>query len=276
MKFTIENYEEYALDYLEGNLSEEDKNEYTSFLLLHPKINESFEDFQMVTLPESQLTFPDKDKLFRNDLRRRKLMPLFFRAVAAAILVLLLFNLWINRDQNKFQDQIVKIDDRHEKIMDLSLEEESTSKKDVQESEGDVVQTPEIIPDPAVEKELERILPEITLTRASTKPAESKANKDELAADLNYSENYKAENTVLIQPVVFIQKIDIYPEIALNYQIEHRPTYLIIEDEKKEDAVSKIGRLLAKANLIPTGLTDEINDIDIREKIIPESYIDLK
>ena len=76
--------------------------------------------------------------------------------------------------------------------------------------------------------------------------------------------------------MVYIESIKIRPAVENYYQIENRPTYLFLEPEKKEDTVSKIGRLLAKANLIPTGLREEITESNLREKVIPESYMDLK
>lgn len=42
-KINIENYELYALDFIEGTLSEELKEEFSAFLLLHPEIEEELE-----------------------------------------------------------------------------------------------------------------------------------------------------------------------------------------------------------------------------------------
>jgi hypothetical protein len=53
MKITKANYEAFAMDYLEGNLSDEMKSAFKSFLILHPEIASELECLS-IELPESQ------------------------------------------------------------------------------------------------------------------------------------------------------------------------------------------------------------------------------
>ncbi len=66
MKITLENYEAYYLDYIEGNLNSKDTDEFLSFLLIHPELQ--IEDIEFTSIKEyNTLTLPDtiKSKILR-------------------------------------------------------------------------------------------------------------------------------------------------------------------------------------------------------------------
>ena len=58
MKYTIDNYEEFAIDYLEDNLGKYDRQEFEAFLILHPEIKVTLEGFHLVTLPSFEAKLP--------------------------------------------------------------------------------------------------------------------------------------------------------------------------------------------------------------------------
>ena len=61
-----ENYPLYFLDYHEGRLSEEGREELMRFLEAHPDLRDEFADFELVRLErDPQLAFPGKDRLKR-------------------------------------------------------------------------------------------------------------------------------------------------------------------------------------------------------------------
>jgi len=66
MKISKHNYESFFLDYHEGNLSEELKQEVLVFLDSHPELKEEFESFEIISLTEKPVAFPGKDKLKKN------------------------------------------------------------------------------------------------------------------------------------------------------------------------------------------------------------------
>ena len=51
MKYNKENYEAFALDFIENNLSPDDRAEFEVFLLLNPDIQESISEFELVEIP---------------------------------------------------------------------------------------------------------------------------------------------------------------------------------------------------------------------------------
>jgi hypothetical protein len=68
MKITRDNYESWFLDYLEGNLKEEMTDEFLQFIRQNPDLKEELQSFEPVRLEKSNLTFPGKDKLYRENL----------------------------------------------------------------------------------------------------------------------------------------------------------------------------------------------------------------
>ncbi len=108
MKITLENYEEYVLDYLEGNLKEEDENVFNTFLDHHPDIGEEIYGVEkFILIPDYQIQYPDKNSLYH----KNKVIFLPFwnmsRLAAAAVALLLVstasFFIWkssITEDQH--------------------------------------------------------------------------------------------------------------------------------------------------------------------------------
>jgi len=98
MTITKLNYEVYALDYLEGTLSEETQAAMELFLLGHPEIAMELEAMSKVVplTPDPLVTFQHKEKLLKKESKTRLV---FWRrwqlgAAAAIALLLALTSLW--------------------------------------------------------------------------------------------------------------------------------------------------------------------------------------
>src|SRR5215203_3713230 len=64
MKIDSKNYEAFFLDFHEGNLSEEMKNEVLAFVKANPDLKDEFESFEIIFVEQSQhLKFPGKENL---------------------------------------------------------------------------------------------------------------------------------------------------------------------------------------------------------------------
>ncbi len=99
MKITIDNYEQYVLDYLEGNLNLREERLFEDFLDQHPSVKEEIEGVDQYTLtPDMEIQYPDKSLLYRK--KRGIILPFWnvSRMVAAAAGLLLvstvLFFIW--------------------------------------------------------------------------------------------------------------------------------------------------------------------------------------
>lgn len=68
MNITRENYEAFFLDYLEGNLTESQKEELVVFLVQNPDLKEEFQAFEMIELrKDDSVTMPGKETLKKGD-----------------------------------------------------------------------------------------------------------------------------------------------------------------------------------------------------------------
>ena len=90
MKITVENYEAYALDFLEGSLGRQEEQEFQKFLDQHPEIKEELVGIdQIVLIPDLEMQYPHKKSLYRK--QRGGVIPLWNSSwmIAAAVALLI-------------------------------------------------------------------------------------------------------------------------------------------------------------------------------------------
>lgn len=66
MTITRDNYEPYFLDFLDGNLKEDQIDRFLDFLELNPDLKEELQLLENMTLPEEQIEFSGKDSLYKS------------------------------------------------------------------------------------------------------------------------------------------------------------------------------------------------------------------
>ena len=101
MNINIHNYEEFALDYLEGNLSEPQLTAFSNFLKQYPKVRQELEGFEPICISDDDLEptpfFSKKEELYKEvavvSLLKRP-VPLKVWQIAAAF-ILLLSSVWV-------------------------------------------------------------------------------------------------------------------------------------------------------------------------------------
>ena len=79
------NYQLYALDYLEGNLSDSERKSFEGFLDKNPEIALEIEHVQLTPLVAHNVIYPDKRFLIRKESQRIAYLPLF-RKVAILLI----------------------------------------------------------------------------------------------------------------------------------------------------------------------------------------------
>lgn len=67
MTITRDNYEPYFLDFLDGNLKEDQIDQFLDFLELNPDLKEELQLLENMTLPEEQIEFSGKGNLYKSD-----------------------------------------------------------------------------------------------------------------------------------------------------------------------------------------------------------------
>lgn len=92
MKININNYEEWMIDYIEGNLSQEQQKEFAEFLAFHPELKGELEIFQQTKLqPDLNIVYAGKDALKQKEAGKVIVMTNWVRYAAGIAAVMLLF-----------------------------------------------------------------------------------------------------------------------------------------------------------------------------------------
>jgi len=92
MKITINNYEEWMIDYLEGNLSNVERKQLVEFLEFHPELKAELELFEQTKLqPDTTIVFVNKEALKKKESGRVITMRSWMKYSIAVAAVLMVF-----------------------------------------------------------------------------------------------------------------------------------------------------------------------------------------
>jgi len=67
MNITRDNYESFAVDFLEGNLNADQIDQFLDFLNQNPDLKEEMQLFECVSLPEEEIVFSGKKQLYKSN-----------------------------------------------------------------------------------------------------------------------------------------------------------------------------------------------------------------
>ncbi len=309
MKFNQENYEEYALDYLENNLTAEDRAEFEVFLLLHPKIQESLIDFEMVTLSDDpEIGFPNKQRLLREEggsiiFFSRKII-----AIAASVLFLLAAGYYLgSRSTHNSTGDVVQLD------QDLfkSTPETSTSIKSMEpidESDkptlaqrskqgAEKINATRPTSNPTVKEHPQGSIlegPSAPLAQVEDLPRANYQGQDapltqldahevtsnQMAAARETDRLSTASQGEILDPVDALKGIAPLPQLEIaslpekQYAI-HVADFSNLIPDPAEAGPSKLKKFLTKANLLPRDLAS-VDVESFKSKLLPESIAGLK
>ncbi|MDH3651994.1 MAG: hypothetical protein OEQ53_20070, partial [Saprospiraceae bacterium] len=89
MNYNIDNYEQFALDYLEGAMGDQESEEFEAFLLAHPDIYNELSQLRMVyAKPDLSVKYSRKDQLLKKSQAAQFSFNRIY-TIAAAILLLI-------------------------------------------------------------------------------------------------------------------------------------------------------------------------------------------
>ena len=291
MKYTINNYEEHAIDFLDGAMSNEEVEEFRAFLELHPKIKSELHDIEVVSLPKYQVTFPLKKKLFQEEkLAKKRTLFFHLRNIAAAIILLLMITFfWTNQIT---KDNVVVSEMQLEKNVGSLITDSTTEVKMATKKQSDLVaSSSNVIANKLADK---KIVKTKIVQKGHQAPIDLKAEVIEepiFAVDVTEKEDV---TRLLLKDAENLEKPS-RPEVRELSVIEPiqtttiRPTFsgqiipalpeemiLISSEVVEKEGPTKIGKLLAKISLIPEGILEEFSANNLRESLLPEYYSDLK
>lgn len=107
---SIDNYEEYFLLFADNELNNQQTAEVENFVLKHPELQNEFTILQKTRLQPEIIAFAGKEKLYRNERKVRRIVPVAFirmGAAAAIIGIAYISFLIINPDNNIHKDVVV-------------------------------------------------------------------------------------------------------------------------------------------------------------------------
>ncbi len=122
MKINQLNYEAFAIDYLEGNLSDEDQLVMEEFLRSHPKIKEEIISMGAFELPVFQaISYPEKEKLYKSS--RKYYIPILAMAASLFLLVTIGYQWMNNKHHAGSQDfQPTLVDNDPKEVLSNEIE----------------------------------------------------------------------------------------------------------------------------------------------------------
>jgi len=96
MKINSINYEAFALEYIEGKLSEEKRQEMELFLSKHPAIAQELEELkEFPVLEKKAIVYPNKRELLKREKKTPFVLPIYRRIVASAAVILLVGSVYL-------------------------------------------------------------------------------------------------------------------------------------------------------------------------------------
>ncbi len=287
MNYTRNNYEEHALDYLEGKMTEEQSNRFKHFLLSNPDIYNEVAELKLVYLtPDLSVQFPDKQRLHQTRSNRSPFR--MWYAIAAALIILISFVFLLSQPQSTQSTELVEgssmeeVDPRIEGLLENSptLLESDLAEVDLgtEQRADDVVKAiksepkgEEIINQGSADRSFAKIDPLIeTISEVEAVHQDAERQIDFAKIEVT---NEKIETDPSLDrnsfPVIDQLPMTDLTESVLDYELKRDETLVAISEAEVESDRSTMGKLLASINLIPSGLRDLDKD-EIREKVMPE------
>lgn len=302
MKFNKENYEAFALDYLEDAMSPEDRSQFELFLWRNPDIKAEFDNFQIIYLPEPDFTekFPNKERLIKPV---AVTIPLHARnkrgtwkkwSVAAAILLLLGITFFTTSNEESAPDSMVEVapsltPEDEQLTQSNSIDEDKPSNKEVAAAVNS--QEDSDLPGNMTKESISSQNKELTNITTDTQTNENRNLVDDLLA-IDRIETLDEEIFIAeseedvaidisrdVRPIRDVVQVSTLPQrqfTSNKLETEDRdlPMPILIIDEEPDEKF-RLGKFLAKANLLPRSLGDIVG-VGFKEKLVPESFQEIK
>jgi len=104
------NHEEWFSLYIDNELAPEQRKQVEAFVAANPATRVTLELLQKTKLQPEQISFPDKSSLYRKEEKTRRIVPVYWRAAAAILIIILGITgfLIVNRKPGTGQPEVAK------------------------------------------------------------------------------------------------------------------------------------------------------------------------
>ncbi len=214
MKINKINYEQFAIDYLEGNLTGEDLKEMKTFLQKNPEVKAELDEMQLFYLePEDNLVFEGKEALLQEITSTKpKVISLTNRIWIAGVAAMLLIAFCTFIITNKIEPTLEK---------NYAEEPVQFQKNEPQIDINTTIEKHEIVEENNTKNKLENNQLNNVATKQSRIPTIKKNNKERTIHPSEYvNTNLKKNNPTRIN----VDEIDLLEEVVNNQPIKSNPT----------------------------------------------------
>ncbi len=108
---SISNHEEWFSLYIDHELMPDQRKQVETFVAANPATRGTLELLQKTKLQPEQILFPDKSSLYRKEEKTRRIVPVYWRAAAAILIIILGITgfLLVNRKPDTDQPEVAKV-----------------------------------------------------------------------------------------------------------------------------------------------------------------------
>ena len=108
---SISNHEEWFSLYIDNELLPDQRKQVEAFVAANPSTRGTLELLQKTKLQPELVSFPDKSSLYRKEEKTRRIVPVYWRAAAAILIIILGITgfLLVNRKPDTDQPEVAKV-----------------------------------------------------------------------------------------------------------------------------------------------------------------------
>ncbi|MBH2003565.1 MAG: hypothetical protein I8H66_02655 [Sphingobacteriia bacterium] len=190
---SLNNYTEYFMLYVDGELSSAAQQQTELFVLQHPQLQPGFLLFQQAKLPLEKIAFPDKSVLYRKEQKERPVVFMMWRRVAiAAVLTGLAFSVWMLVPEDAVQKTSAPLA-ANAPVMPAGKPSAVNNNSSVSLNNGTIEQSPEVV---ILQQEIKRntiVIPAVEKSDAVTEPVPDNSRLMAASGEMTLPANQAAE-----------------------------------------------------------------------------------
>ena len=245
---SFENIDRWLFEYVEGNLSSEQEKQLEAFLLDHPEFEMDLDSWQMAKVEPLTYEFPNQETLYREEKKRRRILPYVFGFSAMSLLVTFSIFFLMNSEEQKPSQNIASsfklVNQQNKNIIKKEISVSNSNNQSKSSAQTILNQSTLGIKQPINKSQIleakinssqknnfENVSTLNNARNQDQKIVRSELSKDTISTTQN--ENLEFDSTVLISTNTNSQKIDTV--LASNVENENSIQQTSTDNSKKVD-----------------------------------------
>lgn len=265
-QITINNYEEFALDWIEGTIQDTERKAFEAFLVSHPEIRQEFQEFEMLSLtPDQSIVYNQKERLLKNDeVRVIPIMRNKWYMMAASLLILMVAG-WLiisnNQNVNTAEQSFAETEVTQTKLEDKSERKTTNIKEELQARPLEIEEQKTVI---ARVEEKQTITSGQDLNIAGIKAKQSQIAEDDISRVVQAEPTVIAMNTV--NKIDKTQTKQVQTEIKSETNIGRHPI------ESIQSLQQSLGTIAYENNRLNPSIDLKATNLQTDDSILEQEY----